>query len=498
MTNAQLFALMALTSSGYMLGTDPSTGKAWTGATVADRQASLSAYLQTLYSLPADYQARVDAGENYLDVFSEVYGYGLINLERATKPTTNIYYYDGTNIVSGSGNAYWRSASATRFSLSNITNLRSSSINASFYDVLESVDGDVALPRVWENEFALGTQSASGLYMGDVLGDFKVQSSEFGKRETKIGDMSFSMSLSEKSYADNLGGLENMQFGYNAGDFDFAVGYQHYMTDGMSRFDGTANPVLSLASNAMVADVKYNFGKFAFGGRAFSGSVTDEGLLENDPTISGQYVPEKLGLISGAETGASWENDKFSFTASVGNMSEDNTFLGSYTDGLLGLSAADTTYIDAVAAFKPVDGMTMSLRSTFAKTNTNAVGEYLMGISSIESNAFSANLDFGGFSFAAAMPLAISSGNMQYAHADYEVIETEDGGYDLSITDMRIADLDLRPDTRELRFSGAYRQKLGEFTDGAIGFIYRMNPNHTDAFGDESILMFKLSHRLGI
>jgi len=56
----------------------------------------------------------------------------------------------------------------------------------------------------------------------------------------------------------------------------------------------------------------------------------------------------------------------------------------------------------------------------------------------------------------------------------------------------------LRPDMRELRLSGTYRHQFGEFTDGAIGFIYRVNPNHTDDFGNESIFMMKLHHRLGI
>jgi hypothetical protein len=45
---------------------------------------------------------------------------------------------------------------------------------------------------------------------------------------------------------------------------------------------------------------------------------------------------------------------------------------------------------------------------------------------------------------------------------------------------------------------GTYRHNFGEFTDGAFGFIYRVNPNHTDKFGNESIFMLKLSHRLGI
>ena len=77
-------------------------------------------------------------------------------------------------------------------------------------------------------------------------------------------------------------------------------------------------------------------------------------------------------------------------------------------------------------------------------------------------------------------------------------METDDGQYDLNVTDMYVADLNLRPDTREVRFTGTYRHNFGEFTDGAVGFIYRVNPNNTSEFGNESIFMMKLTHRLGI
>ena len=68
----------------------------------------------------------------------------------------------------------------------------------------------------------------------------------------------------------------------------------------------------------------------------------------------------------------------------------------------------------------------------------------------------------------------------------------------LSFDGTFIENLDLSPDKREVRFTGAYRHNFGEFTDGAVGFIYRVNPNNTDVFGNESIFMMKMTHRLGI
>ena len=97
-----------------------------------------------------------------------------------------------------------------------------------------------------------------------------------------------------------------------------------------------------------------------------------------------------------------------------------------------------------------------------------------------------------------SQPLAITDGALQYAYAKYDVIENVNGGYELNVVDTHIADLSLRPDMREVRLAGTYRHQFGEWTDGAVGFIYRVNPNHTDDFGNESIFMLKLHHRLGI
>jgi hypothetical protein len=137
-------------------------------------------------------------------------------------------------------------------------------------------------------------------------------------------------------------------------------------------------------------------------------------------------------------------------------------------------------------------------RATFARTQSDVAGDFVLGMSDIYSNAFALGADIGSFEFSVAMPLAIIDGALQYAHAEYDVVETSDNAYQLNIVDTHVADLALDSDMREVRFSGAYRHKFGEFTDGALGFIYRVNPNHTDEFGNESIFMLKLNHRLGI
>ncbi len=488
--NTRLFILLALTADGPFLATN-TDGNAFSSVD------ALEAYLKNLFQMPNEDEARWQNGDaDYLEVFQSVFGYGLINLERATTPGTSVYFYNGTDIVSGSGNAYWRAAANTVFRTSAVFNPRGGSISAPYYDILESVDGELRLPRVWENEFKLGTQSRRGLYMGDVLGELRTRVAT--PNRMMIGDIGFSMAMSAKPYADNLGGLDSMQIDYAYGNWNFNAGYQHYLTDGESRFNAMSNPILGLASNAITSDSEYRMGRFAFGARMFSGAITDESLLENDPTIVAQFEPMRLGNMYGAQSYVAWDNGKFGFSAAVGNARETNTLLGAMTGGLLDLGNGNTVYVDSELRWAPIENVNLRMRSTFARTTSDASGQFIMGLTPIESNAFALGVDVGAFGFTAAMPLAITSGAMKYAYADYDVVEVSSGKYDLVVRDARVAQLGLTPVARELRFTGTYRHKLGEFTDGAIGFIYRVNPNNTNEFGNESIFMMKLSHRIGI
>ena len=490
MTNDKVFMLLALTADGAYLGSNDN------GTSLT--KDNLVAYLRAMYSLPPEYDNKIATSDGYLNAFKDVYGYGLINLERALTPNRQLYYYNGGKIVGANGNAYWRAATnATTFRASSAFSPRMATISAPFFDKLESVDGEMAMPRIWKNEFAVGAQSRRGLYMGDVLGDLRVR--DVAAPRTQIGNLGFSMTTSNRAWADNLGGLDTMRFDYDTGNWNFVAGYQRYMTDGASRFGGMSNPILGLASNAVATDVEYGAGNWAFGARAFSGAITSEELLDNDPTISSQYAPARLGLISGVQSHAKWHHGAFEMTTASGNANETNTILGAQTGGLLDMGAGHTTYIDSEFAYRPTNELAFKLRGTFARTTSDMTGgDFILGMSDIYSDAFGFEMNAGHFTLGLSRPLGVLRGTMQYSYADYDIIDTAEGRYDIGVSDAGVRDIDLRPDAREYRISGAYRHALGAFTDGAIGFIYRINPNHTDAFGNESIFMLKLNHRLGI
>lgn len=489
LTNQQIFALAALTADGAYLGTTES-GTSFT-------KDALKTYLQGLYTLPGEYQYQVDKGTmEYLDAFKQVFGYGVINLERATTPGKSVYYYNGTDIVSASGNAYWRAASNTAFRTSSAFGARGATLQTAAFDVLTSVDGELSLPRVWTNEFTIGNNSKHGLYMGDVLGELKTRDAD--ENRIQMGNIGFSMAVSKRAYNDNMGGLDNMKLDWTAGNWNMAAGYQWHLTDGVSRFTGMSNPILNLASNAVVSDAKYNFGKWSFGARAFSGAITDESLLENDPTIAANFAPARLGFVRGMGANVGWHGKYFGFDTTVGSANETNTVLGAYTDGLLNMGAGETIYVDNELRVRPIDWLTLTARATFARTTTDGAGDMVLGVSELESNAFGVGAEMGNFRFSVAQPLAVRRGALKYATADYNVVDTADGKFALDIANAHVAEIDLSAHTRELRFNAEYRHNFGVFTDGALGFIYRVNPNNTDEFGNESIFMMKLTHRVGI
>lgn len=499
MTPKEVFLLLALTADGPYLGTDPTTDVGWKTKDGTDNGHDLINYLRGMYTLPGDLNT---SNEQYLESFKTAFGFGLINLERATRPGTNIYYFgsDKNVIVSSDGVSYWRKAPA---SSSSSSSARASSvfslttrgaINTSFFDVIESADGSISLPRVW-NMTLTGDNSRHGLYMGDVLGEFSVDSTN--KHQNKIDNMTFEMALSPRAYNDNLNGLDDLRVNFSNEKYDIDARYQRYLTNGENRFNGRANGVLALVANSVEAGAKYKIGNFAFGAHAFSGNITDENLLENDPVVSSQFEPKRLGLANGASVDTEYNNGKFGLNVSFGNMHESDTVLGMQSDGLVALNGGNTQYVDTVAIYNPFDWMKITARATFANTDAKLGDGIISSLSTIKSNAFAFGFDIGGFDFTASMPLAVIDGKMGYDYADLSVVEN-DGKFEVVANNPHVEYLDLATQKRELRFNTSYKHSIGEWTDAGVGFIYRINPNNTSSFGNESIFMFKLHHRLGI
>ena len=479
LTNEQIFILLATTADGAYLGTDPSTGEPW-------QDGALEGYLNGLYELPAGY------GDLTVDKFKEFFGYGVINLNRATTPGKSVNYFTNGKIVAANGNAYWRTAAISKLHGSNVFGARGATIPVAAYDVVRSSDGAMSVMRQWNTDVALGGDASHGLYLGDTLAELKTRDVD---NSVTVGNFKFGFARSERAYDDNMSGVDALSIAWDNDRFGFKSEYQHYLTDGAGRFGGLANPILALTSNALSNAVELKSGRFGVLGRAFVGNITTDGLLENDPAVSNNFASAKLGDVMGAESGLSVRGDKLSIATNFGTMHETNTVLGAAGYGFLDLGGADTNYIDSVIKYSFNDWANLTLRGTYAWTRTGDVaGGVINGLSELKSNAFAAGMNFGNFELMVSMPLALTSGAMRYSVAD---VGMGNNGA-LVVNNFGERSIDLTPETREYRLNASYRHKFGEWTDGALGFIYRVNPNNTDAFGNESIFMMKLSHRLGI
>jgi len=491
MSNDQIFVLMALTADGRApLGSTP---------------AATLAILQDRYLLPPEFQFEVDNGlKTYMQAFAEVFGYGLVNLDRATRPGTTVNYYTVNKINSPSGNAFWRASSSsglagmTGMSLTGAFGARSASIKIPVFDFVKSADGEMSMPRIFDYSVSMSA-GRRGMWLGDALGEFKTEDRE---HITGGGDgvpLTASMSLRESFVDDGYGNIDKLKLRYGAGAWMFGAKYERNMGDTNILRGDNANPILAIASHAMSTDAAFHSGNWRFGIGGFTGSITEEGLLANDPALSGTRKLMKLGAVWGFDTGAVYDAGIFSVASSFGFMNESDTMLGAYSAGLLSLGGANTMYLDNTLTIRAGEKLRFNARYTAARTDagfSGGVDTIIAGLSELQSNAMSVGAEYAGFMLSVSQPLVVTRGTMQYVTADHELIETI-GGFELS-SNPYIADFDLSPARRETRVSATYRTALGEFTSGALGFVYRINPNHTTDFGNETLLMLKLNHRLGI
>ncbi|MDR1697250.1 MAG: hypothetical protein LBR41_03485 [Rickettsiales bacterium] len=482
MTNAQVFTLLALTADGAWLGTD-SDGNQLTPETLMN-------YLRTRFTLPSEYEeSSLTDPEDYLDAFADVFGYGLINLERATRPGRNIYYYSGTadnpKIVA-TNPSYWRSATmAAGGAMGNSGTI----IKLSAVDYVSDINGTVTMPRVFTNEINLGAD-ARGLNMMTLAENI----SALNDVETAAGNTTIKMSLSSDAVTyTNTAGLKDLSFAHKIGDTiitaEFAARFGGEKT--FVRGDGT-NPVLGLMSNAVSTSVEYD----GFGFSGFMGDVTDDELVANDPAVSDTRMPLQLGRIAAGEVFQKFGDEKFSLKMAVGAANESGTTLGTYSDGLLEMGGGDTVYANATAVYDFGDLRIFGI-GTIARTRTNPGAGFINNMSELNSNAFSFGAEYKKFNLTAALPLAVTNGHFDYLDSNASVTDNDDGTFEL-VTSPEMRRVDLSPAAREFRIAATYSHDFSEQTDGTFGLIHRINPDHTDRFGNETILMMRMTHRIGI
>ncbi|MDR1826504.1 MAG: ankyrin repeat domain-containing protein [Rickettsiales bacterium] len=434
MTNEYIFALLALTADGRALPDN---------------------VLRGMYQLPADRDSSILTDAEWKVEFDKVFGYGMINLRRATTPNEKLYF-NGNKL--GKWSASTRSAvAATALSPSTPFGAQSFTISTPVFDFVESTDGE-SMPRAFDFDFSLSS-SVRGSNLSGLLGDIS-----FDKEDR---DESITLKLS-----DDGRDVKNLKIGFAEGGMSFAMGYKQNSASVFS----TGNPIMSLAGRAFNATA--NLGGLSFS--AFGGSITDEGLLATDPMLSGEFRPASLGGVYGFDS--SFEFGAFKLGA--GYMAEDSTTLGMASGGLFSLGGGKTAFANAGVK---LGGFTASY--TIARTETNPGYGFIESVSDLYSDSYGLSADFGKWSFNISRPLAVIGGRLAYMHTDYEFVKS-DNGYDLA-TDSALREIDLAPEHRETRLSILYRPIVSDRVDLAFGVAGRVNPDNIKGFEQLLVLKFR-------
>jgi len=451
-----IFALMALTADGKYYS---------------------QAELDARYELPGAYRAELESlnltGAEYekrwKEYFAKAFGYGLVNLERATAPAKSLYFYGASGSVvkinNPSGNAYWsetpaQNRAATVFSPSKVYGARSAVISTPMFDVIQGADGET-LPRVFDGEFSFS--GGYGLDLKDLLSEINLG----GEEQSFPGDK-----LKAEFQPSDIGGIKKLNVGYGA----FSMEYRER---GGGRTFQHDNPFLAMASN--VFSTEFSSGNFTM--TAFSGSITDDALLANDPVVSNNFAPAKLGGVYGVGAGLKKDFGRLRVGAGAGYVNEDSTVLGAYSGGLFDMGGGKTFYANAELRLGA-----LAARYVRARTTGNPGYGFISDMSGLESDSYSLSADLGKWSLQISRPLAIVRGSLEYVKTDYE-IKSNGLGYDL-ITSPHLERLDLSPEYRETRLAAVYRPDISKRTQLALGLVGRINPDNSKGF--EEILILKI------
>ncbi|MCL2629237.1 MAG: ankyrin repeat domain-containing protein [Alphaproteobacteria bacterium] len=467
MTTREIFTLLAITADRFQL----------TEAQLRDR-----------YDLPADYAARVAAGEDYRTVFSEVFGYGLVNLNRATTPGRLAVFRNATTgqlISSQNRGAALSDGSAIlvgeRF-LNNTALVPSSAfgsklngISVSMFDAVESADQDLSMFRIFNQ--SADFQSVRGNL--DLVDQFRQFGSNGPVTALDMNGVKLSLQNSQDARDNNY--MRELSFSMN-GDRTFVN--TQYKARAIDSFG-----LMGLASDNISTSAGIKRGKFKLGMDGFMGTIKASDNLVYDIDAR----DPKLGRMYGFGATAGFDN----LSLTVGQVYETDTILGAYGSGLMDMGGSGTTFARGNFGLNFSDDIKFSATAEMARTTPDRTSNLVMSeISPFTSTAVSAKLDLGNFSFGAALPLAVTSGHVSYLDVRMQNVEA-DHGFDLMV-DAQNRTINMANNNRELRLDASYQANLGDWTTANMGMIYRFNPDNSAQFGNESILMFKLRHRLGI
>lgn len=421
----------------------------------------------------------------------DIYGHGLVNLQKATDPTVgswtlSVHGTSGSSSSSSSSFAFGTSGFGLAAPFGNALSQNNSRLM--FQD---GYGKDYAIPLSFVSSSLTPQKTAFDTFMefADNTYDAVVQ---MGKNT----QFSFTQAAIDKT---NVHGnaMPFEHFAYQtqieSGKDTIALGL-HYKTNTADAMiddkdrramvsEAYNDPYLNLMDSTNSSSIGYQSGHSRYMVAGYYGRADREYSyrFDNTKNVTGMYSEYRYSDASaGAEV-----------SVSNGVMMEENSMLGSETSGAFGIDQSTTYHAGIKGRFLLAKDVMLLANYHMGMTQVNAASDSIFtGFDSLMTNSFAAGIEMSGvhseedrLGFSVSQPLRVTSGR-----ADLTL--PVDVASDSSIIYGRDS-LNLAPKGRQLDFETYYHIPFDQASELHLNAIYRLNPNNGAFETNDATLLTK-------
>ena len=385
-----------------------------------------------------------------------LYGHGMINLDKATQPLGALWVHDADRHKERIGVAE-STATVSTMALSAFNNLPQTMVG---YD-------DYARPFPVSLTDMITVQTEEKGNLREEFNAFMAGRDKTTIEPNETFSMAYAPRYSDRSAHVPHGQMEmNMNFG--AQQFNLFYTEDMMQSHGGSYFERVLNNPLVQIQEAYGFETAYQLnpkfsvtGAFATGYNGFLGDGDED-----------YDAPENR--VSSYQVGMAYRPKKsITFKTAYGVMNENESVLGMMGQGAFDIKGASTAFVSAGLTLRPADKLKLDLMYTYGWTNPER-GDGIMQFSKLTSDGFAlvAQYDLGDdnmLGFSVSSPLRVNSGKVSV-----NMPVGRDGEHMYS----KWYSADLKPTARELDFALFYKDEVTPDLSIQSELSLRLNPDH--------------------
>ena len=408
--------------------------------------------------------------------YSTLYGWGLINLEAATKPVGALWVNNGfSEAINPSIGIYTISSSG--LATSSVMSQSLLSVVPSYFTAFDS----------YNRPFAIDTKAlvSSRSVRKEFDDDFKAFMHGRDVMRAEPNDQ-FTMTYAPRtSYRSSEVKAGLMEVDLDLGKTNLGFYYtEDTLNSRGNYFERSLNNPFVQIQEAYGAEAKYNVtSKFSVG---MSYATGKNGFLGDGD----KHYKAPENRISFVSTEANYQVAKsVMFKATYGVMKEQDSVLGMVGSGAFKLKGANTSFASAGLEIKPTDKFKLNLAYTYGWT-TPEKSDSLMNLSRLTADGFAAvaQYDLGSdnmMGLSVSSPLMVRSGKVSF-NLPIGRSATDDTIYRETFTGS------MKPTARELDFALFYKDALTEALTIQSELGLRLHPDHDKEARPDYRAMFGL------